>query len=132
MQDWRTMIALKFEKMGGLLPAVVQDYGSGEILMVGFMNQQAWETTLKTGKATFYSRSRDTLWTKGLTSGNVQLVKEIRIDCDDDTVLLKVEQVGGAACHTGHRSCFYKRVTADQSLEVVGKPLFDPKEVYKK
>jgi phosphoribosyl-AMP cyclohydrolase len=126
------MIALNFEKMDGLLPAVVQDHDSGEILMVGFMNQEAWETTLQTGKATFYSRTRDTLWTKGLTSGNVQLVKEIRIDCDDDTVLLKVEQVGGAACHTGHRSCFYKRVKSDQSLEVVGKPLFDPKEVYKK
>ncbi len=126
------MIELNFEKMDGLLPAVVQDHDSGEILMVGFMNQEAWETTLQTGKATFYSRSRDTLWTKGLTSGNVQLVKEIRIDCDDDTVLLKVEQVGGAACHTGHRSCFYKRVTSDQALEVVGKPLFDPKEVYKK
>jgi phosphoribosyl-AMP cyclohydrolase len=126
------MIELDFEKMNGLLPAVVQDHDSGEILMVGFMNRQAWETTLQTGKATFYSRSRDTLWTKGLTSGNVQRVKEIRIDCDDDTVLLKVEQVGGAACHTGHRSCFYKRVTSDQSLEVVGKPLFDPKEVYKK
>jgi phosphoribosyl-AMP cyclohydrolase len=126
------MIALNFEKMNGLLPAVVQDHDSGEILMVGFMNRQAWETTLQTGKATFYSRSRDALWTKGLTSGNVQRVKEIRIDCDDDTVLLKVEQVGGAACHTGHRSCFYKRVTSDQSLEVVGKPLFDPKEVYKK
>jgi phosphoribosyl-AMP cyclohydrolase len=126
------MISLNFEKMDGLLPAVVQDHDSGEILMVGFMNQEAWETTLRTGKATFYSRTRDTLWTKGLTSGNVQRVKEIRIDCDDDTVLLKVEQVGGAACHTGHRSCFYKRVNSDQSLEVVGKPLFDPKEVYKK
>ncbi len=125
-------IALNFEKMDGLLPAVVQDHESGDILMVGFMNREAWETTLQTGKATFYSRTRDTLWTKGLTSGNVQLVKEIRIDCDDDTVLLKVEQVGGAACHTGHRSCFYKRVNSDQSLEVVGKPLFDPKEVYKK
>ena len=126
------MIALNFEKMDGLIPTVVQDHASGEILMVGFMNQEAWETTLQTGKATFYSRTRDTLWTKGLTSGNVQLVKEIRIDCDDDTVLLKVEQVGDAACHTGHRSCFYKRVNSDQSIEVVGKPLFDPKEVYKK
>ena len=126
------MIALNFDKMDGLLPAVVQDHASGEILMVGFMNLEAWKTTLRTGKATFYSRTRDTLWTKGLTSGYVQLVKEIRIDCDDDTVLLKVEQVGGAACHTGHRSCFYKRVNSDQTIEVVGKPLFDPKEVYKK
>ncbi|MEJ2038650.1 MAG: phosphoribosyl-AMP cyclohydrolase [Desulfosarcinaceae bacterium] len=126
------MITLNFEKMGGLLPAVVQDHESGEVLMVGFMNQEAWETTLRIGKATFYSRTRDTLWTKGLTSGNVQLVKEIRIDCDDDTVLLKVEQVGGAACHTGHRSCFYQKVNPDQSIAIIGEPLFDPKEVYKK
>ena len=126
------MIKLDFAKMGGLIPAVVQDHLSGEILMVGFMNADAWETTLKSGKATFYSRTRNTLWTKGLTSGNVQLVKEIRIDCDDDTVVLKVEQVGGAACHTGHRSCFYKRVKADRSIEIVGEPLFDPEEVYKK
>jgi phosphoribosyl-AMP cyclohydrolase len=126
------MISLNFDKMNGLLPAVVQDHQSGEVLMVGFMNREAWETTLSTGKATFYSRTRDTLWTKGLTSGNVQLVKEIRIDCDDDTVLLKVEQVGRAACHTGHRSCFYQKVNPDQSITIVGEPLFDPKEVYKK
>ncbi len=126
------MIQLDFNKLDGLLPAVVQDHRTGEVLMVGFMNRQAWETTLQTGKATFYSRTRNTLWTKGLTSGNVQRVKEIRIDCDDDTVLLKVEQVGDAACHTGHRSCFYQRVRKDQSIEIMGKPLFDPKEVYKK
>ncbi len=126
-------IELDYGKLQGLVPAVVQDHLSGEVLMVGFMNAEAWETTLRTGKATFYSRTRDTLWTKGLTSGNVQLVKEIRIDCDDDTVLLKVEQVGGAACHTGHRSCFYKKVTDDgNQFEIVGRPLFDPKEVYKK
>ena len=125
-------IKLNFAKLDGLIPAVVQDFQSGEVLMVGFMNAQAWETTLNTGKATFFSRTRNTLWTKGLTSGNVQLVKEIRIDCDDDTVLLKVEQVGGAACHTGHRSCFFKRVTGDHDLETVGQPLFDPKEVYSK
>lgn len=125
-------IKLDFDKLDGLIPAVVQDHLSGEVLMVGFMNAEAWETTLSTGKATFYSRTRNTLWTKGLTSGNVQLVKEIRIDCDDDTVLLKVEQVGDAACHTGHRSCFFKRVTGDQDLETVGQPLFDPKEVYSK
>jgi len=122
---------LDFEKLGGLIPAVVQDHISGEVLMVAFMDPEAWETTLQTGKATFYSRTRQTLWTKGLTSGNVQLVKEIRVDCDDDTVVLKVEQVGGAACHTGHRSCFYKRLNKDQHIEVVGEPLFDPKEVYK-
>lgn len=126
------MVTPNFDKMGGLLPAVVQDHLSGEVLMVGFMNREAWETTLRLGQATFFSRTRNTLWTKGLTSGNVQNIKEIRIDCDDDTVLLKVEQVGGAACHTGHRSCFFKRVKADRSVEIVGSPLFDPKEVYKK
>ncbi|MBR9982031.1 MAG: phosphoribosyl-AMP cyclohydrolase [Desulfatitalea sp.] len=125
-------LTLDFDKLDGLVPAIVQDHASGEVLMVGFMNAEAWETTLHTGKATFYSRTRQTLWTKGLTSGNVQLVKEIRIDCDDDTVLLKVEQVGGAACHTGHRSCFYKQVNDDRTITVVGQPLFDPKEVYKK
>ena len=132
VKEQHAMIALTFDKMDGLLPAVVQDHATGEVLMLGFMNPEAWETTLQTGKATFYSRTRDTLWTKGLTSGNVQLVREIRIDCDDDTVVLKVEQIGGAACHTGHRSCFYKRVNADHTIEVVGEPVFDPKEVYKK
>lgn len=126
------MIELDFSKLDGLLPAVVQDYRTGEVLMVAFMNAAAWQTTLETGKATFYSRSREALWTKGLTSGNLQLVKEIWVDCDDDTVLLKVEQVGDAACHTGHRSCFHKRIGADGTVEIVGRPLFDPEEVYKK
>jgi len=126
------MIRLDFNKIRGLVPAIVQDYKTGEVLMLAFMNQEAWETTLSTGKATFYSRTRDELWIKGKTSGNMQIVKEIRIDCDDDTVLLKVEQVGGAACHTGHKSCFYKRVEEDRSIKIIGKPLFDPEEVYKK
>jgi phosphoribosyl-AMP cyclohydrolase len=126
------MITLNFDKLNGLVPAVVQDYQSGEVLMVGFMNQEAWETTLRIGKATFYSRTRNTLWTKGLTSGHVQMVKEIRVDCDDDTVLLKVEQIGGAACHTGYRSCFYQKINEDRSVSIIGEPLFDPEEVYKK
>ncbi len=126
------MISLDFKKMGGLVPAIVQEQQTGEVLMLAFMNEAAWEKTLETGKATFYSRTRDTLWTKGLTSGNVQIVKEIRIDCDDDTVLLKVEQIGGAACHTGHKSCFFNRLEKDGTVTVVGKPLFDPDEVYKK
>jgi len=124
------MIELDFEKMGGLVPAVVQDHRSGEVLMLGFMNREAWRATLETGRATFYSRTRDALWVKGMTSGHVQEIKEIRVDCDDDTVLLKVEQVGGAACHTGYRSCFYRRVR-DGRLETVGEPVFDPGEVYK-
>lgn len=125
------MVKLDFNKMGGLVPAIVQDYETGEILMLAFMNEEAWAHTRDTGKATFYSRSRNTLWIKGETSGNVQWVKEIRMDCDNDTVLLKVHQVGGAACHTGHKSCFYKQITENGDVVVVGEPVFDPKEVYK-
>ena len=124
------MIELDFEKTGGLLPAIVQEAETGDVLMLAYMNREAWEATLATGRATFFSRSRKVLWVKGLTSGNVQIVKEIRVDCDDDTVLLKVEQVGGAACHTGHKSCFFKKVEND-AVSIVGRPLFDPKEVYK-
>ena len=124
------MIALDFSKTGGLLPAIAQEAETGEVLMLAYMNKAAWEETLATGKATYFSRSRQELWVKGLTSGNVQIVKEIRIDCDNDTILLKVEQVGGAACHTGHKSCFFKKVE-NGSVNIVGRPRFDPKEVYK-
>ena len=125
------MIELNFKKTGGLIPAIAQDYATGEILMLAYMNQEAFDATLSSGKATYYSRSRQTLWIKGETSGNVQMVKEIRIDCDNDTVLLKVEQVGGAACHTGHRSCFYKKIE-NGSIREIGEPIFDPEEVYNK
>ena len=125
------MIELDFEKSGGLIPAIAQDEQTGEVLMLAYMNREAWEETLKTGKATYYSRSRNTLWVKGLTSGHVQHVKEIRVDCDSDTVLLKVEQAGGAACHKGYASCFFNRVE-NGTLTPVGKPVFDPEEVYKK
>ena len=125
------MIQLNFSKSGGLVPAIVQDYQTGEILMLAYMNSDAFNATLSTGKATYYSRSRKTLWVKGETSGNIQRIKEIHIDCDDDTVLLKLEQLGGAACHTGHRSCFYKKVE-DGSIRVTEEPVFDPKEVYDK
>lgn len=125
------MIELDFNKMDGLVPAIAQDYATGEVLMVAFMNEEAWRHTLETGKATYWSRSRNQLWVKGESSGNVQWVKEIRIDCDDDTVVLKVDQVGGAACHTGHRSCFYK-ILENGAITIKDKPLFDPEEVYKK
>lgn len=125
------MIKLDFDKQGGLLPAICQDAETGEVLMLAYMNRESFEKTLETGKATYWSRTRQELWVKGLTSGNVQLVREIRIDCDDDTILLKVKQIGGAACHTGHRSCFHKLVDKDK-VKIVGKPVFDPKEVYKK
>jgi phosphoribosyl-AMP cyclohydrolase len=125
------MIKLDFNKTGGLVPVIVQDYQTGEILMLAYMNPDAFNATLSTGKATYYSRSRQTLWVKGETSGRMQLIKEIRIDCDDDTVLLKVEQLGGAACHTGYRSCFYKKVE-DGSIRIMEEPIFDPREVYDK
>jgi phosphoribosyl-AMP cyclohydrolase len=125
------MVTLDFKKLGGLVPAIAQDHVTGEVLMLGFMNEAAWEATLKTGRATYFSRSRKSLWVKGETSGNVQLVREIRIDCDNDAVILKIEQVGGAACHTGHRSCFHKMVEGG-AVRIVGAPVFDPREVYKK
>ena len=125
------MVTLNFDKLGGLIAAVAQDFRTGEILMVAFMNQEAWEATLATGRATYYSRSRKSLWVKGETSAHTQIVKEILIDCDNDAVVLKVEQAGGAACHTGYRSCFHKRIQ-NGAIQVIGIPIFDPKEVYKK
>ena len=124
------MVELNFGKLGGLIPVVVQDYESNEVLMTAFMNEQAWEETLKTHRATYWSRSRNTLWVKGETSGHFQEVKEIYVDCDDDTVLLKVIQHGGAACHTGHRSCFYRRLQDNELKEVTTK-IFDPEDVYR-
>ena len=119
-----------FEKGKGLVPVIVQEWQTNEVLMLAYMNREAWSNTLTAGKATYWSRSRNTLWLKGESSGNVQQVKEIFIDCDDDTVLLKVEQVGGAACHTGYRSCFYRRLIGGK-VEIVGEMIFNPEEVYK-
>ena len=126
------MIALNFSKSkDGILPAVVQDYVTGEVLMLAYINALAWEKTLETGKAHYWSRSRNSLWLKGETSGHVQMIKDIYVDCDDDTVIYKVEQIGGAACHTGHKSCFFRRVVGD-SLVTEGEKLFDPAKVYGK
>lgn len=113
-----------------MIPVVVQDEGSGEVLMLAYMNEEAWLKTLATGKAHYWSRSRKSLWLKGETSGHVQWVSEIRLDCDDDTLLLKVRQVGGAACHTGYRSCFYRK-WAEGDFVTLGEAVFDPKEVYR-
>jgi phosphoribosyl-AMP cyclohydrolase len=124
------MISLDFEKQGGLVPAVVQDANDSTVLMLAYMNAEAFEKTVETGLATYWSRSRNELWVKGKTSGHTQEVKELLIDCDNDTVLLKVVQKGGAACHTGQRSCFYRRLENGQ-LETISEPVFDPKEVYK-
>ena len=122
---------IDFNKSGGLIPVIAQDYESGEVLMLAWMNKEAYEETLRTGRACYYSRSRGRLWRKGEESGHVQEVREIAIDCDADTILLKVHQIGGAACHEGYRSCFFRRVTGDQ-LEIVGERVFDPREVYKR
>ena len=123
------MVKLSFEKSGGLIPAIAQDYETGEILMLAYINEESWKLTLDTGIAHYWSRSRSKLWKKGESSGNLQEVKEIRVDCDADTVILKVNQIGGAACHTGHRSCFYQ-VVRDGELVVEGERVFDPEEVY--
>ncbi len=124
------MVELDFKKSeDGLLPAIVQDYKSGDILMLAYINREAWELTLATGKAHFWSRSRNTIWLKGESSGHVQMIHGIYVDCDMDTVVFKVEQLGNAACHKGYRSCFFRRVDGDK-LEIIGKKIFDPKEVY--
>jgi phosphoribosyl-AMP cyclohydrolase len=125
------MIELNFEKGGGLLPAIVQDFETNEVLMLAYVNRESFDKTVETGKATYWSRSRNTLWVKGETSGNLQLVREIRIDCDSDTVLFKVEQKGKAACHEGYRSCFFRSLK-DGKTKIVGEKIFDPEEVYGK
>jgi phosphoribosyl-AMP cyclohydrolase len=112
-----------------LITAVAQDATSGEVLMVAHMNREAWEETLRTGRAVYFSRARQRLWRKGEESGNVQHVREVFVDCDGDTVLLKVEQVGGAACHEGYSSCFFRKVTND-GLNVISTRVFDPAQVY--
>lgn len=124
-------INLRFDKGGGLLPAIAQDYQTNEILMMAYINQDSWRKTLETGKVHYWSRSRNKLWLKGESSNHVQLVKEILVDCDEDTVVFKVEQLGGAACHKGFRSCFFRRVEGDD-LQLIDEPVFDPDEVYKK
>ena len=116
----------------GLIPAIAQDYETGDVLMLAYINEDSWRYSLETGNATYWSRSRQKLWKKGEESGNVQKIKEILVDCDEDTVIFKVEQVGGAACHVGYRSCFFRKVMDDGELEVIGDRVFDPKDVYGK
>jgi len=116
-----------------LIPVIAQDAASGDVLMLAYMNKEAYEETLSTGRVCYYSRSRQKLWRKGEESGNVQELKEIYFDCDADTLLAKVDQVGGAACHEGYRSCFFRRIDpGGGAVTVVGERVFDPAEVYKK
>jgi phosphoribosyl-AMP cyclohydrolase len=124
-------MTIDFEKTGGLIPAIAQDAATGTVLMLAWMNRDAYEETLRTGRACYFSRSRNKLWRKGEESGNVQIVKGVYVDCDADTILLKVEQVGGAACHEGYQSCFFRRVTPE-GLQVEGERVFDPAKVYHK
>jgi phosphoribosyl-AMP cyclohydrolase len=123
-------VKIDFEKNNGLVPVIVQDNETKDVLMLAYMNREAWLKTLETGKATYWSRSRNELWVKGETSGHIQIVKEILVDCDSDTILLKVHQIGGAACHTGYKSCFYRKVTNGKT-EILGEPVFKPEDVYK-
>jgi phosphoribosyl-AMP cyclohydrolase len=120
-----------FAKGDGLLPAIAQDAETGDVLMLAYMNADSYRETLATGRAVYYSRSRKKLWRKGEESGNVQRVRAVYVDCDADTILLKVDQIGGAACHEGYKTCFFRQVTPE-GLKVTGPRVFDPSEVYKK
>lgn len=111
------------------MPVIAQDHVTGEVLMLAYMNRESWELTLKTGIVHYWSRSRNSLWKKGESSGNVQEVREIRIDCDNDTLVIKVNQIGKAACHDGYRSCFY-RIVEGGHMKVDGERVFDPEKVY--
>ena len=127
MSNWEQVI--DFDKVGGMVPVIAQDEATGEVLMMAYMNREAFAETLRTGRACYFSRSRNRLWRKGEESGNVQEVRGVYVDCDADAVLLKVRQVGGAACHEGYPSCFYRRLAGDE-LQVVAQRVFDPREVY--
>ena len=120
-----------FEKCGGIVPVVAQDQATGTVLMLAYMNEESYNETLATGRAVYFSRSRNKLWRKGEESGNVQNVSEIYLDCDADTILLKVEQIGGAACHEGYQSCFFRQIVPE-GVKVIGERIFDPKAVYGK
>jgi phosphoribosyl-AMP cyclohydrolase len=123
------MVELDFQKSGGLIPAVAQDHQSGEILMLAYISPESWAETLNSGYATYFSRSRNKLWKKGESSGHLQKIHEILVDCDLDTVVFKVEQLGPGACHTGHRSCFYRKVDGENLTEVET-AVFDAEKVY--
>lgn len=122
-------VKLDFEKCGGLIPAIAQDHKTNEILMMAYINEDSWQETLKSGYATYYSRSRQQLWKKGESSGHLQVIKDILVDCDLDTVIFKIEQLGPGACHTGHRSCFYRKVTENGLVETE-ETVFDAGKVY--
>jgi phosphoribosyl-AMP cyclohydrolase len=121
---------LDFEKENGLIPAIVQDFASDEVLMLGFMNREALAKTRETGFVTFYSRSRKKLWTKGESSEQKLILRELRVDCDEDALLVRAELSGGAVCHEGYRSCFFRRLEADDTAAIVAERVFSPAELY--
>ena len=121
---------LAFEKLGGLIPGVVQDHRTGEVLMLGYLNPDALEQTQRTGEVHFFSRSRNRLWKKGETSGHVLRVRELRLDCDADALLLLVELLGPGVCHEGYRSCFFQQLEADGSSRVIAERTFVPGTIY--
>lgn len=120
---------LKFD-VNGLIPAIIQDYGTGEVLMLGYMNEESLRKTFELNETVFWSRSRRRLWHKGETSSNVQRIKEIRMDCYGNSILIKVDQVGGAACHTGYKTCYYRRYDSSTGITIDHKRVFNPDEVY--
>jgi phosphoribosyl-AMP cyclohydrolase len=123
---------LDYKKLDGLIPAVIQDAGTGEVLMLGFMNAEAYAATRASGEVTFFSRSRNKMWRKGEQSGHVLRVREIRVDCDVDTLLIRVDAVGPGVCHEGYRSCFFRKISADEQFNVDAQRTFDPNAVYGK
>jgi phosphoribosyl-AMP cyclohydrolase len=123
-------VELDFEKSGGLVPAIIQDERTGDVLMLGFMNAAALSETQRTGEAVFFSRSRNKLWKKGESSGHVLKVREVRVDCDADALLVRVEPVGPGVCHEGYQSCFFRLLDADGSATVIAKRTFDPEKIY--
>ncbi len=120
---------IDFDKQGGLVPVIAQDDETGDVLMMAYMNPEALAESLRTGRVCYYSRSRDRLWRKGEESGHVQQIRSVHVDCDADTLLVRITQVGGAACHKGYRSCFFKTVE-NGKLTIAAEPVFDPAKVY--
>ncbi len=123
--------SIDFEKLGGIVPVIAQDDETGDVLMMAYMNREAFDETQRTGRVCYFSRSRNRLWRKGEESGHVQELRGMYLDCDADTLLVRVKQIGGAACHKGYRSCFFRRIEEDE-FRVIAKPVFDPKTVYNK
>jgi phosphoribosyl-AMP cyclohydrolase len=125
-------VQLAFEKLGGLIPGIVQDHETGDVLMLGYLNSEALEQTQRTGEVHFFSRSRNRLWKKGETSGHVLRVREVRVDCDADALLFLVEAVGPGVCHEGYQSCFFRSLESDGSSLVISERVFVPMDIYGK